>query len=99
MLLHRTLFAFAVLFLATSTLVAQQPAQEIDLSTIPLETKREWVRTQMVREFATGLDAAKLQKIDDTVANLVYRPGQFTPTQPIMTSGPPLLSRLCVLRL
>lgn len=46
-----------------------------------------------------GIASIRRRQSADTVANLVYRPGQFTPTQPIMTSGPPLLLRLCVLRL
>lgn len=35
----------------------------------------------------------------ENVSNLVYRPRYFTGTQPVITPGPPLLSRLCVLRL
>jgi hypothetical protein len=46
-----------------------------------------------------GMASIRLRQGAEAVANLVYRPRQFTPTQPIMTSGPPLLSRLCVLRL
>jgi hypothetical protein len=46
-----------------------------------------------------GLAAIKRLQGKETLTSLVYRPRQFTPTQPIMTSGPPLLFRLCVLRL
>jgi len=46
-----------------------------------------------------GLGAIKWLQNTETLANLVYRHGQFTRTQPPMTSGPPLLYRLCVLRL
>ncbi len=46
-----------------------------------------------------GMASIRRLQSAETVANLVYRPRQFTPTQRIMTSGPPLLSRLCVLRL
>ncbi len=62
----------AILTLNAGVLLAQdnQQTQDVDLASIPLETKREWVRTQMIREFATGLDAATLKKIDDTVANM-----------------------------
>jgi hypothetical protein len=55
---------------AGSLLAQHEPADDVDLSNAPLETKREWVRTQMVREFASGLDSEKLKKIDDTVANM-----------------------------
>jgi hypothetical protein len=46
-----------------------------------------------------GLASIRRRQSAETLANLVYLPRQFTPTQPIMTSGPPLLYRLCVLRL
>ena len=46
-----------------------------------------------------GLAAIKWLQNTETLANLVYRPGPFTRTQPVMTSGPPNLYRLCVLRL
>ncbi len=40
----------------------------------------------------------RLQSVQ-SLANLVYLPPQLTPTQPAMTSGPPLPFKLCVLRL
>lgn len=46
-----------------------------------------------------GLAAIRRLPSAETVANLVYWPGQFTRAQPVTTSGPPLLYRLCVLRL
>jgi hypothetical protein len=46
-----------------------------------------------------GLPAVKRLHNTETLAKLVYRNGLFTRTQPLMTSGPPLLHRLCVLRL
>jgi hypothetical protein len=46
-----------------------------------------------------GLAAIKWLQNTEPLANLVYRHGQFSRTQPLMTSGPPLLYRLCVLRL
>lgn len=46
-----------------------------------------------------GLAAIKRRQSSESLANLVYQPGQFTRTQPVTTSGPPLLDRLCVLRL
>jgi hypothetical protein len=46
-----------------------------------------------------GLAAIKRHQSAETLANLAYRPGQFTRTQPVATSGPPLLYRLCVLRI
>lgn len=48
----------------------QPPPADVDLSNVPLETKREWVRTHMIREFANGLDETTLKKIDDNVANM-----------------------------
>lgn len=72
----RAILLLAVLVLAITNenvLVAQQSqatSPDVDLSNIPLETKREWVRAAMIREFATGLDAATLKKIDDSVANM-----------------------------
>jgi hypothetical protein len=46
-----------------------------------------------------GLAAVKRIQNREALASLVYRQGQFTRTQPLMASGPPLLHRLCVLRL
>jgi len=46
-----------------------------------------------------GLAAVKRLQRRGVLANLVYRHGQFTRTQPQTTSGPPLPYRLCVLRL
>lgn len=48
---------------------------------------------------ALGLAAIRRLQATEALANLVHRPGRFTFTQPGMTSGPPLLYRLCVLRL
>lgn len=48
---------------------------------------------------AVGLAAIKRLHSTEALAKLVWRPGQFTFTHPVMTSGPPLLHRLCVLRL
>lgn len=46
-----------------------------------------------------GLAVIKRLQSSESLANLVYRPEKFTGTQPVTTSGPPLLDRLCVLRL
>ena len=46
-----------------------------------------------------GLAAVKRLQSREALANLVYWLGQFIRTQPLMTSGPPLPYRLCVLRL
>lgn len=46
-----------------------------------------------------GMASFRRRQSAEVDANLVYRPGQLTRTQPLMTSGPPLLYRLCVLRL
>ena len=46
-----------------------------------------------------GLASIKRLHSAESLTNLVYRQWQFTRTQPLMTSGPPLLYRLCVLRL
>jgi len=45
-----------------------------------------------------GLALIKRLQSAESLSNLVYRPGQFTRTQPLTTSGPRLLYRLCVLR-
>lgn len=46
-----------------------------------------------------GMAVIKRLQRAETVANLVYRPGQCNGAQPVTTAGPPLLYRLCVLRL
>lgn len=46
-----------------------------------------------------GLAAIKRIHSTESFPNLVYRAGPFTRTGPVPTSGPPLLYRLCVLRL
>jgi hypothetical protein len=73
--MRAAIFTLALILTCASSigsLVAQEqtPPADVDLSNVPLETKREWVRTHMVREFANGLDEETLRKIDDTVANM-----------------------------
>jgi hypothetical protein len=46
-----------------------------------------------------GLAAIRRLQSREVPTNFVYRHGQFTRTQPLITSGPRLLHRLCVLRL
>lgn len=46
----------------------QSAHPQIELDQIPLETKRQWVRTQMVREFADSLDESLLAEIERKVA-------------------------------
>lgn len=46
-----------------------------------------------------GLAAIRRLQSTEALAKLLYRPGHFTFTQPVITSGPSLLHRLCVLRL
>lgn len=46
-----------------------------------------------------GLAAIRRFQSREVLANFVYRHGQLARSQPLTRSGPPLLYRLCVLRL
>lgn len=46
-----------------------------------------------------GLAVMRRLQTREVLVNFIYRHGQFARTQPLITSGPPLLYRLCVLRL